>query len=57
LAVLNIDEIYVAPDPDDADFCLMPGFTFDQKALGHAVETGYRRAEIAIAKWKKKRGS
>lgn len=54
LSYRPIDEIYIAPDPNDADFCLMPTFSFDPKTLGRALETGYRRAVLAIEKWRAK---
>ena len=47
----EIEEIYVAPDPYDDDFGLIPSFTFDPEKLGRAMKTGYERAQLALAKW------
>jgi predicted acylesterase/phospholipase RssA len=48
----QIDEIYVAPDPYDEDFALIPSFTFDPDKLRRAVHTGFVRAELALAHWR-----
>jgi len=48
----EIEEIYIAPDPYDDDFGLIPSFTFDPEKLRRAMNTGYQRAQLALSTWR-----